>query len=483
MSVSINKAVRTAPYMPSIYGNTPEKHFYDLPDAVSVTVSDIFPAITPAIYKFGDDLKIIADATRESLKNVDMSKIQQEDTINLCCSEHGFTLLGGNAYVTMIKTIKEVVEERTNNQNIRLRLCMYRTPAEAKEVIEYYHLREQFDCEIMGCGPFDEGVEIDTYIGKLYGLKKVYDADWFIYAYYDDPREMYVHRSYNRCLKSFMMNFARYEVRSCVHNTYGPSSAMIIPQAIFDSEFVQNKFAFGTFLMTAPTGVVEIRSDTDLYAIDRASQINMLKNYEMMRELFSQLDPYIAVWDGGRWGYYLHTGGLVFGSAEISHYPFFDLDVPYTMDRSKMMGGYDGGVMAKGVGDSPILKGIVSNQSWIGLNVSFVAHGTPTWCVGEEQLNMYRHDPTNQGFMPGMAWADLVTLTDTLEHGIAEAQEKTGVKNVIAFDGNFGAINCNREAAEDIIKKAAPIHDHVMKEVYPKLLRQRGIDPTEVLGE
>lgn len=467
---------RTPPeFMPSVYGNVPLKRAVELPDLVSVKVTDLFQGMSKAIYNTGDDLSVITRHTRESLKNVDMGRIRPEHTINLCLSEHGFSIMGGHAYIEMVRTIKEVVEERTGNRNIRLRVVMYRTPREAEEVEEFYHLKEMFQCEIVGCGPFDAPVEIDTYIGKLHGIKKVYDADWLIHAYYDDPREMYVHRLFNRSLKSFAMNFARYETRSLFHFNFGITSAMIVPKAIYDSEFVQGKFAFGTYLRTAPSGLIAIDSDNDLYAIDRRSMITQLRDFGLMRGLFSELEGgYVAVWDAGRWGYYMHTGGLCFGTFIAGDRDYLDLDIPYTMKAWEGRVNYEGGPLNPHMTIPPALKSIVSNQSWVGIGISYLPHVLPLYIVGEDQAELYRNDKTNPGF------AQFSTVVKTIEEGVAAAREKTGCKELLLFDGSWGSVNCTRGVAEELIRKSPAVEKSVMEDLYPKYLRQRGIDPLSV---
>ena len=77
--------------------------------------------IAPEIYMHGDDLSIIRQETEKSLADVDMSMIKSDDKVNLLCSEHGFAIMGGDAYAEMVKTIKDVVVEKTGNKNIRLR--------------------------------------------------------------------------------------------------------------------------------------------------------------------------------------------------------------------------------------------------------------------------------------------------------------------------------------------------------------------------
>ena len=74
-----------------------------------------------------------------------MSDITPETSVNIVCAEHGFCLCGGKPYIEMIKTIRDVVLERTGCIDLRLRVVMWRTPRECTEAIEYYNLNEEFD--------------------------------------------------------------------------------------------------------------------------------------------------------------------------------------------------------------------------------------------------------------------------------------------------------------------------------------------------
>jgi hypothetical protein len=471
----IRQAIQPPDYMPSIYGNQPVMRAADLPGMTSVEVTDLFPNMVPRIYRQNEDVTAIRNATRKALEGVNMDMIKKNDTINLCCSEHGFCIMGGEAYVEMLKTIKEVVEERTGNKNIRLRIGVYIGYHEADEVIEYYHLKELFDGKVLGLGPFDKGVPIETEIGTLYGIQKIYDADWFIHGYYDDPREMYGHRMIYRCLKAFCMDYARFETRSASHLTFGVRSAWIIPKAIFDSPFVQQKFAFACFMRTAPSGVHAIDADNDLYQIDKRVTISHLRHYGKMRELLAAIDECIAVLDGGRWAYYVQTAGTIFGVLMNADYDPFDLSNPATSRFQEALDNYQGGKMDDLMRMPDSLKAVVINQSWKGLIIHFIPHFTPTFVVGKEQAEMYRKDSANPFMM------DLARTADTLEEAMAEAYKVAGTDKVILFDGSFGNINCSPSMAEVLKNKAPEVHRRVEEELLPKWFKQRGINPDDVI--
>ncbi|MCP4757401.1 MAG: hypothetical protein GY866_41605, partial [Proteobacteria bacterium] len=171
----------------------PKQRAADLDGIVSLPVGDLFGDIAPEIYVAGQDVSSVRTATETALDTVNMSMIAPDDTVNLLCSEHGFALMGGDPYAEMVKTIKDVVEEKTGCKNIRLRFAAGEGMAEARLIIPQYGLDKTFD-RIKATWPFDKGVAIETDIGTLYGLKHIYDADWIIHTCYSDPREVYFHR-------------------------------------------------------------------------------------------------------------------------------------------------------------------------------------------------------------------------------------------------------------------------------------------------
>ncbi len=82
-----------------------KKRAYELPDIVSVKINDLFPDVPEAIYPKGG-VAVIRKATEKALNKVDMSMIKPEHSVNILGAHHGFTLMGGEAYAEMLKTIR-----------------------------------------------------------------------------------------------------------------------------------------------------------------------------------------------------------------------------------------------------------------------------------------------------------------------------------------------------------------------------------------
>src|SRR5512144_186265 len=107
----------------SIYGPEPKERAAALPGMVGLEIRRLFPDVPQAIYVEGDDLSAVREATRNALRDVRMDRIRPGDAVNILASQYGFTLMGGQASAEMLKTIKDVVEERTGCTRIRLRVC------------------------------------------------------------------------------------------------------------------------------------------------------------------------------------------------------------------------------------------------------------------------------------------------------------------------------------------------------------------------
>ena len=462
-----NPAINPPDFMKSVYGPEPRiSRAAGLPGMVSLGVRELFPEMAPEIYLHDGDPAVIRKATEETLKNVNMDKIRPDHTVNLLCSEHGFAILGGWPYVEMLKTIKDVVEARTGCR-VRLRAAMYRGFREAKEVVEHYNLEKDFG-KVVGTGPWDKGVPVETEIGTLYCIEKLFDADWFIHAYYDDLREVYFHRLINRSLKAFAMSYSRLETRSSFHFNFMARGANILARLIFDSPFMQQRHAFSCLLRTSPAGIVAIDADNDLYAIDRRVTINHIKTYGKMLRLFAALDEFIAVIDGGRFTFYLQCGGICFGAAMNLRYDALDLDsLPSLSFYDKSLKGE----IPKYIMEvNPAIKAVVNNQSWPGIACQDIPMCTPTIMVGRDQAERFAADEANP------LWMDYAVTAETLEAAMGFAYRIAGTDKVLVFDGSHGYITCSRSMAEQLIKLAPEIRRVVETEYIPKWMKQRGLE-------
>ncbi|SHN15516.1 hypothetical protein [Cryptosporangium aurantiacum] len=449
--------------MPTVYGPPPQAdRGRDLPGLVSIRTRELFPDIPVAPYRGGDDTAAVRRAAEAALAHVDMSMILPAHTVNVLCSEHGFGMLGGQAYVEMLTTVKDEIQRRTGCRNVRLVVIAWLGAKESDELVEYYELDRRFDGRVRGVTPMDQGIPIETAMGTLYGLRKVYDGDWIIHAHYDDPREVYVHRAIDRITKPFGMSYARMETRSIFHITMGPRSGNFIGRAIADSEFVRSKLAFTTTLVTSPDGVLDVDADNDLNAIGNRMTANILRSYGKMLTLLRAVGDCVAVIDGAKWPYYIHAGGMIFGHLFYNAVDWFDLDRP---DADVAV------EKAVAAGFSKSLKGVVLNQALIGLNFTSMAMLYPLVIANPEMAAAMRHDFSNPMFL------DHALVAENLFQAVEMAVERAGTDRVIVFDGSYGSLNVSPSMATHLRELAPEAARLVDEELLPKWLKQRGIDP------
>jgi hypothetical protein len=431
----------------------PDRRAADLPGISSLDIARLFPGIPSPIYSNGDDLSAVGNATRQALSGVDMEMIGPQDSVNLLCSEHGFSILEGEAYAQMLRTIKDVVEERTGCK-VRLRFCVGASMDEAREIIPHFELDQYFEGRVKATGPVDRGVAIETDIGTLHGLARVYDADWIIHAHYDDPREVYFHRLIDRSLKAFTMSYARLETRSVYHMNFGSRSSNIVPRAIFDSPFVQQKYAFTCFLVTSPAGVTDIEADNDHHRLNHKLTVNTLKGYGKLMRLFAEIDECVAVLDAGRWPWYLHAGGLTSGNLFEARTDYLDLDIGPSEDRHDLL--------------NPAVRALVVNHCWRDLLMPLSLR-YPIFVAGQAVADGLTHGVRKRA-----------RVGRDLEHAMEMACKTARTDKVIIFDGSYGHINLTPSLGEFLIEEAPRISQEVDRELLPKWLRQRGIDETSI---
>jgi hypothetical protein len=447
----IRPAVAPPPLGPSkfAYGRkAPAMRAAELPEICSVQVQDLFPELADPIHRHGDDLAPIRDAARSALAHVDMSMIGTGDSVNILCSEHGFAVMGGQAYAELIKTVRDEVTERTGAGRIKLALSSAVSKFEQNEIIPRYGLDDHFEGKTFTFGPYDPGVAIDTEIGRLYGIRTAYAAKRLIHVHYDDPREVHYHHLNGRLLKSFTMSYARMETRSIFHTNFPTRSANIVPRAIYESKYIRDRWAFAAVLCTSPTGTMGIDADNDLIALDRRASRAALRRYGKMLELFNTIDSCFVIADDTRWLPYQHAGGLTACALYENGSDHLDLDFPAhppaRFDKSPIK--------------SPA-RAVVVNYAWKLLFAAADLMIGADADVGRDLLRI--HGDAN------------VVVASNLAEAVRIAAEQSGTDKGIVFDGSYGSINLTRPMAEHLLAKAPEVSRLVDSELMPKWLAQR----------
>jgi len=438
----------------------------------SVTLRELFPDLPSVIYPGDEGIVAVRRRTEEALESVDMSRIKPEHSVNICSSHHGFTLLGGDPYAEMLKTIRDVIEERTGCKNIRLRAGVGLRFRETEEYIRRYKLDEYFNGKARGVAPVDEGVQIETEIGALYGIKRIYDADWIVHAHNSDVREVHFHRMVDRAVKPFGMSYARIETRSTYHQNLGPRAANFIARAIFDSPFVQDKFAFACFLTVVPHGILGVDADSDLYSLnERITEVGC-RYYGKMMTLFGEIDECIAALDFPCPVVYVFSAGVIYANFAGANTDLFDLESPlspYTWYTEAFYGRKGFPLLPEIPRLNPAIKMCVHSYAWTGYPSAFFSEHIPTVVVGQEQADLFNRDPQNLNYMKH------AVLSESTESAMDFARKITGSEKVLIFDGAPGGINLSQPLRDLLLAKAPEVNRRVEQELLPKWLRQRGV--------
>ena len=468
--------IKPIPPKPSQYGIDPslvKTRIAELPGMTSVSLKELFPDLPEVIYPGENGLAKVRQAAEAALMKVDMSMIKPEHSVNVLASHHGFTLLGGEPYAELLKAIKDVIEKRTGCRDIRLRAGVGMRFRETEEYIKRYGLDTYYNGKATGVAPVDQGIPIETEIGTLYGIKKVYDADWIVHAHHSDVREVHFHRQVDKAVKPFGMSYARIETRSTYHQNLGPRGANFVARAIFDSEFVQKKFAFAAFLNIAPNGIVGVDVDNDLYAMNDRVTFTGCQYYGKIMTLFGEIDECIAALDFPCPVPYVFSAGVIYANFTGANTDLYDLDAPlppYTW-YTEAFYGKRGKPLLKDIPPvNPAIKMCVHNYAWTGYPSAFFAEQIPTVVVGQEQADLFNRDPLNLNYM------DYATVIKSSEAAMNFAYRATGTRKVIIFDGAMGGINVSEPLAELLARKAPAVSERVDNELLPKWLRQRGVD-------
>lgn len=287
-------------------------------------------------------------------------------------------------------------------------------------------------------------------------------------------REVHFHRQIDKAVKPFGMSLCPYRNRSTYHQNLGPRAANFTARAIFESKFVQSKFAFGAFLNVGPHGVIGVDADNDLYAInDRATFIGC-QLYGKIMTLFGKIDECIAVLDFPCPVPYVFSAGVIYANFTGANCDLYDMEgtplPPYTW-YTEAFYGKNGKPFEKDIPPlNPAIKMCVHNYAWTGYPSAFFSEHIPTVVVGQEQADLFDTEPMNIKYM------DYAVTAKTTEAAMDFAYKTTGTDKVIVFDGAMGGLNCSKSLAELLIEKAPEVSKLVDNELLPKWFRQRGVD-------
>ncbi|MCL1838755.1 MAG: hypothetical protein FWG47_05495 [Propionibacteriaceae bacterium] len=461
---------------PSLYGVAPDKvamRAAQVPGMTSRLTTDLFPDSTPLIYPALNGKNNVLEATRKALEAVNLDQVEQNDTINVVVSHSPLAMMNGEPMTAALKAIREVLLERTPCRQVRLRVTGGSRFREQAELITHLGLDKIFEGKAKPVAALDRGVAIDTEIGRLWGLHKVYDSTWLFHVHTSDLREVHFHRMLDRALKPFGMAYARGETRSAFHMSMGPRSAMFICRAIFQSEFVQRRYLASCFLLVSPGGVAEVVAGNDLNQLGERVTASALQEFGKMIQLMGEIDSCVAVLDAPMPVIYCTAAAIAYAAFASAREDVLDLDValPAFSTLSESLLNHGGNPLAPIPPIHPGLRACVQNYAWRGSPFSTLPKLIPTQVVGKEQVEMFAGDSQNISYMKHARPAE--SLTQAIATACAEAE----TDKILVFDNAIGGLNCSQSMAEYLDALAPAVSAKVDRDLMPRWLSQRGIAP------
>ena len=443
----------------------------DLPGIRALPVRRVIPSLPPVLWAehvdLGPtDLEVIRRKSREQVAAIDWSRIRSGQSVNLIANPHGFYLCG-EAYVAMLEEIQAHLRDVVGAR-VRLRIAESMGHIENPDWVAHFRLRERF-AQVREVPQISRGVPVDTRLGKFWLNHELFNAEHFVHTHVTEMREGYLHRMLDRLHKPFGMAYTRVETRSAYHLGYGPRTGQMVARAVFDSEFIQKRYAATMVLDTTPEGVVGVHGANDLGALDRQLATRILRNYGALIRLMAAIEDCICVFDGHGSGVYCYAGGIAFDNLFSANVDFLDLDnlalVATNPSDMSLPGLKDGMLM----GYNPAIKYIVMNYMAAGVPQAFIFKTYPTVVVGDTLFRWHANDPSSATFHT------YAQKSATLPEAMEQARREGGTDKVLVYDRTPGVLRVSDSLAGFLLRVAPSVIEDVEKNRLPKWLAQRGL--------
>ena len=442
----------------------------DLDDIVTLPIRELTPWLSEPIWtpdsRLGptgvDDVRA---RTGARLEGIDWSGIKPGERVNLLANPHGFAL-SGMAYVAMLEEIQQHVASVTG-ATVRLRIAESMGHIENPDWMRIFDLERRFG-DARECPQIGQGVEIDTRVGPMYLTRQLFSADHFIHTHVTEMREGYLHRMVDRLFKPFGMGYTRLETRSAYHFGYGPRTGQLVARAVFDSDFIQQRYVSTVVLNTSPEGVIDVDADNDLQRLDRRVATDIFRNYAVLIRLMSEIKDVTVVFDGHGSTVYSYAGGIPFDVLYYSNADWLDLDNPalYAVLLPESIRGVVGQYM---MGENANIKAYVINYMAGGVPYMYLLKGVPTFVTSHPVMEWLQQDPS-------ACWiGGAAEVTDGLADAMRRAKAITHSDNVIVYDGLPGAMHVSKSLAQALRQAAPRVVEDVERVRMPKWLAQRDL--------
>ena len=391
--------------------------------------------------------------------------IKPREKVNLLANPHGFALCG-EAYVAMLEEIRAHVVAATG-ATVRLRIAESMGHIENPDWVSIFDLRRRF-VDVEECPQIDRGTEISTRVGRMWVNRKLFLGDHFIHTHVSEMREGYLHRMVDRLYKPFGMGYTRVETRSGYHFGFGPRTGQLVARAVFESDFIQERYTASVVLDTSPEGVVDVDADNDLRALNDRVSIDIFRNYATLMRLMGEIDECTVVFDGHGNTVYCYAGGIPFDVLYYSKVDFLDLDNPALLTPMipesvrDLAGPYS-------AGENAAIKAIVINYMAGGVPYTYLIDRIPTLVAGKAVWDWLLQDPS------ACMLSRSAALADDLPAAMHVARNISGTDNVIVYDSLPGAMHVSQSLADELLAKAPAVAEDVATNRLPKWLAQRNL--------
>jgi hypothetical protein len=440
----------------------------ELDGIVALPVRVIDPSLPAPIWSSDASLgptgdAVVRERARAALAGSDWSRIGAGSTVDLIANPHGFFLCG-DAYVAMLEETRDHLVA-TRQCTVRLRIAESMGHIENPDWMRIYDLAARFG-DAKECPQIGRGVEIDTRVGPFWLTRDLFTADHFVHTHVAEMREGYLHRMIDRLHKPFGMGYTRLETRSAYHFAWGPRTGQMVARAVFESDFVQDRYAGTIVLDTTPEGVIGVDADLDLDALNGRITANVLRHYGTMMRLMAEIDEVIALFDGHGCHMYSYGGGIAFDCLMYAQVDFLDLD------NLALLKGF-----ASRLPDTPgltlefnpAIRAQVMNYMAGGVPYTMMTRRVPTFLVQGPAADWLIGDPCSPWL------GDRAEIAPSLPDAVAAARRATGTDHVIVLDSTPGALHVSRPLGEHLLARAHDVAAHVREVALPKWLAQRGL--------
>ncbi len=440
----------------------------DLHGMTALPVRAIDPALPSTIWSpdpaFGPtDDTAVRQRARDALARADWSRIGAGSTVDLIANPHGFFLCGA-AYVALLEETRDhLVDNR--RCTVRLRIAESMGHIENPDWMRIYDLERRFG-DAKECPQIGRGIEVDTRVGPFWLTRDLFTADHFVHTHVAEMREGYLHRMIDRLHKPFGMGYARLETRSAYHFAWGPRTGQMVARAVFESDFVQRRYAGSIVLDTTPEGVIGVDADFDLDALNARITANVLRHYGTVMRLMAEIDEVIVVFDGHGCHMYSYGGGIAFDCLMYAQVDFLDLDnLALLKGFASRLPDTPGLTMEF----NPAVRAQVMNYMAGGVPYTMMTRRVPTFLVEGPAADWLIGDPCSPWL------ADRAEIAPSLPAAVEAARRATGVEHLIVFDSTPGAFHVSRALGEHLLARAPDVAAHVRDVALPKWLAQRGL--------